>query len=129
MRWQGYQASSRRPLPLRTARHRVRSYTYIQTLRDLPVQAAACLHLRERAWEPFARTLFGVPVLPSALCFFSGQDDEDAEEVQEQLRREWGAVSVQNEQKEYQIDTAELQSKVRWPSFCDWVRATHGWQA
>ncbi|CAM9904821.1 unnamed protein product [Ectocarpus sp. 4 AP-2014] len=40
-------------------------------------------------------------------------DDEDAEEVQEQLRREWGTVSVQNEQKEYEIDTAELQSKMR----------------
>ncbi|CAM9943307.1 unnamed protein product, partial [Ectocarpus sp. 8 AP-2014] len=40
-------------------------------------------------------------------------DDEDAEEVQEQLRREWGSVSVQNEQKEYEIDTAELQSKMR----------------
>ncbi|CBJ32782.1 conserved unknown protein [Ectocarpus siliculosus] len=40
-------------------------------------------------------------------------DDEDAEEVQEQLRREWGTASVQNEQKEYEIDTAELQSKMR----------------
>ncbi|CAM9723817.1 unnamed protein product [Ectocarpus sp. 12 AP-2014] len=43
----------------------------------------------------------------------SMMDDEDAEEVQEQLRREWGTVSVQNEQKEYEIDTAELQSKMR----------------
>ncbi|CAN0162510.1 unnamed protein product [Pylaiella littoralis] len=39
-------------------------------------------------------------------------DDENAEEVQEQLRREWGAVSVENEQNEYGIDTAELQSKL-----------------
>lgn len=52
----------------------------------------------------FLLLLFGSTYFP--------QDDENAEEVQEQLRREWGAVSVENEQNEYGIDTAELQSKV-----------------
>lgn len=41
------------------------------------------------------------------------QDDENAEEVQEQLRREWGTVSVTNDQSDYEVDTAELQNKVR----------------
>lgn len=54
--------------------------------------------------------------------FFSAQDDEDAEEVQEQLRREWGTVSVQDDQNEYDVDTAELQSKVRGPSLDDGFR-------
>lgn len=50
---------------------------------------------------------------PLLSCFATGgQDDESAEEVQEQLRREWGAVSVENEQTDYEVDTAELQSKV-----------------
>lgn len=42
------------------------------------------------------------------------QDDESAEEVQEQLRREWGTVAVTNDQQDYQIDTAELQNKVQY---------------
>lgn len=49
------------------------------------------------------------------MCVFglAGQDDESAEEVQEQLRREWGTVSVSNEQSDYQVDTSVLQGKVR----------------
>lgn len=40
------------------------------------------------------------------------QDEESSEDVQEQLRREWGTVSMENSQDEYEVDTAELQSKV-----------------
>lgn len=43
----------------------------------------------------------------------TGQDDESAEEVQRQLEREWGTVAVENEQADYEVDTAQLQAKVR----------------
>ncbi len=54
-----------------------------------------------------------------------GQDDESAEEVQRQLEREWGTVSVENEQADYEVDTAQLQAKVRPAVGLDLARVTN----
>lgn len=42
----------------------------------------------------------------------SPQDDENSDEVKKELQRKWGMISLENDQTDYEIDTAALEAKV-----------------
>lgn len=77
-----------------------------------------CAHAAQAATPVLGFVSFKITERPHTCCVVArfsldGQDDESDEDVQEQLRREWGTVSVENDQNDYEVDTAELQDKVR----------------